>query len=129
MLLGVETVLIVIGLYALVMGKFAGVHGWPARILGLLGLLPIPLSLAVGFGIGMLKRLLGREHHRPMPFWLALSLEACIVIGCVIVMVVLHRAYRDPVRSRSAADQERATPQARRDGPPHEGLQIDRRPG
>jgi len=49
MILGIEIALIVVGLIGLVTGKLPldkshAVHGWPARLLGLVALTPIPLS-------------------------------------------------------------------------------------
>src|SRR5262245_47678776 len=58
MILGAEIALLVMGLYALFAGKLTltkqkVVRGTPARLLGILCLLPIPLSLLVGIVLGV----------------------------------------------------------------------------
>ena len=55
MLAGIEIVLLIFGLAALFTGKMPPfrmqvqyvVRGWPARVMGVIGLLPIPLTLVI----------------------------------------------------------------------------------
>jgi hypothetical protein len=58
MIIGVEIALLCLGLYAVIMGRFPftktakhTVQGWPARVIGVIYLLPIPLSFVVATAV------------------------------------------------------------------------------
>ena len=59
MLIGAEIGLLLYGIYVLITGKYAlgrrgFIYGTPARILGLLCLLPLPAAIGLGFIAGIL---------------------------------------------------------------------------
>jgi dienelactone hydrolase len=89
LILGIEIALFILGIIALATGKLTltktrVVYGWPARLLGIIGLLPLPLSFGVGVAIGVLLAMRGEpvENHRG----LFIAIEVGIVFGCVALL-------------------------------------------
>src|SRR5438552_14838385 len=61
MIIGAEIALLFIGLYALIKGQLPTnkkskhvVRGWPARVIGIIALLPIPVSFGLGLAVALL---------------------------------------------------------------------------
>jgi phage FluMu protein Com len=106
MILGAEIGLIIFGIYALITGKLTLsknriVRGTAARLLAVIALLPLPLSLAVIFTVGMVVVSRGgtfdpSEGSARLKFSL---IEAGIVVGCLIAVYAIGL----PVAARQAA--------------------------
>lgn len=97
MLLIVEILMLVAGIWAIVAGKlppflFGGakyrLEGWGVRLLGLILVLPLPTALVVGVLLGLLfgDQAIG---------YAALS-ESVIVLVCGVVAVIVSRFVRQP---------------------------------
>jgi hypothetical protein len=104
MIIGAEVAMLVIGLYALIMGKLPTnkkakhvVRDWPARIIGVICLLPIPLALLVSMAVAALFVAQGRQVTPESFFWVGTAIEGSIVVACVVAVGVLARVYRTPV--------------------------------
>ena len=105
MIIGAEIAMLCIGLYALFAGKFPTnkkskyvIEGGPARAIGLVCLFPIPLSLSVGFLIGVLFAAQGKPVTQESFFWVGTAIEASILVACIVAVSVLSRIYRTPVK-------------------------------
>jgi hypothetical protein len=95
MILGAELGLLIYGIYVLIKGQYSlgkgkKVIGRRARILGAVCLIPIPLSMIMGFVIGFLysEAVAGGQLKGVMA-----GLEAGILICTVIVLVVLSKYF------------------------------------
>ena len=93
MILGLEIGLLVYGLYAFAAGKYSigkgrTVVGTPARLLGMLLWLPLPLAFIARIVLGGLAfALTGTE----LPFWIAACMEITLLISVVVAASVLSR--------------------------------------
>ena len=93
MILGMEIAMLIFGIYALIagkmnMGKNKVVLGLPARLIGLIGLVPLPLSLLVGVVFGIIWA----AQNRPMDgtfLGIATGIEVAIVLSCFALMMGL----------------------------------------
>ena len=101
MIVGAEIALLVIGLYALFAGKLPTnkkakyvIQGWPARVIGVIGLLPIPLSFMVGMAVAASFVAQGKAVTRESFFWVGTAIEGSAVVLCFAVIAVLARVYR-----------------------------------
>jgi hypothetical protein len=110
MILAAEIALVAIALYALITGQLPTnkkskhvVQGLPARLIGAIGFMPLPLSFVVGASLGLLLGFLGKEVAPQSLFWIGTAIEGSIVLLCVITMRILARAYRVPILSSSPA--------------------------
>jgi hypothetical protein len=101
MCLVLEIGMLIFGLIALITGKFSVsrnkvVRGAPARVVGGIMLLPLPLALlsvvAVGLALGLKGDLQEMEKHR-MTFTIV---EAAIVLICFIAAMVVGAIYAGP---------------------------------
>lgn len=104
MILGAEIALLYIGLYALIKGTFPiskkakhVVRGLPARVIGVICLLPLPLAFVVSFFVAMIFVAQGREVTQKSFFWVGTVIEGSIVMSCIVAVAVLSRIYRLPV--------------------------------
>jgi len=92
MILGVEIALIVFGIMALAkgelkIGKTKSVKGGAARLLGLVGLLPIPLALVIILGMKLTQ-----DQQTT-----AILIELGIVVACAVVMFGVGAALATPI--------------------------------
>jgi hypothetical protein len=90
-ILGIEIAMIVIVIMALVQGKLKlgktrVVTGTPARLLELIGFLPIPLTLVVSFVVAAAMVLRGGRVDADSFGWTAVRIEAGCAIGCLVLM-------------------------------------------
>src|SRR5262249_11231617 len=94
MITGLEIGMLIAGIIALVSGKFkltanCVAEGVAARLAGLICLLPLPLSFAVGFVIALQQQAQGRPFDvKEMQLSLAL-LEGGIALACLILTIVV----------------------------------------
>jgi hypothetical protein len=105
MIIGAEVAMICLGLYALIKGKFPVnaetkfvVQGWPLRIMGLIYLLPIPVSLLAGMVLGVWWVAQGKELTDRSFFWAGTALEGAVVVVCLLAAAIVSRLYRVPVK-------------------------------
>jgi hypothetical protein len=96
MILGAEVALLVLGLYALIAGKMLSskkakydVRGWRARVVGLVCLLPLPLSLLAVSVVGVLLAAQGKQVTRESSLWLGAAVEGSTVLACAIAAGLL----------------------------------------
>lgn len=90
MILGIEIVLLIYGIYALIkanynLGKDRKVTGNKARILGVISLVPLPLSFFVGMVAGLFIAL-SNQPTNPLIFS---AIEFLIVIVVLVTIFVL----------------------------------------
>jgi hypothetical protein len=112
MILGAEVALFLVGLYALITGKLPTgakskhvVRGWPARAIGAIGLLPVPLSFVLAMAVAILFAVQGRDLRDRSLVWVGMAIEVAVVVTCVVFMAVLVRIYRTPVEQVPAVRQ------------------------
>ena len=105
MILGAEIALIVMGVYALITGKLLTskkskyvLQGWPARVIGLICLLPIPLAFVTSVVVATIFLTLGKPVNQESFFLVGAGIEIGVLILCVIVVTILERTYRTPVQ-------------------------------
>ncbi|CAN5481914.1 hypothetical protein BH10PLA2_BH10PLA2_17180 [soil metagenome] len=110
MLLVAEIALFCFGLYVLIGGKISRkgivvLTGWRARIIGLVYLLPLPLSLVGGAIFGILWVLSGHDPKDRSVYGYALAIEVACFIACLLAAWILQRRFRIQL-----AEQEEDTP-------------------
>ena len=91
MILGAEIGMLVIGIMALIQGKLVlsktrVVRGTPARLLGAVALLPLPLSLMAGILIGILWVAQGKSPTDATFKGIATGIEAACVLFCLALV-------------------------------------------
>lgn len=101
MLIGAELALFILGVYALVTGRLLTdrkskhpIVGKPARLIGLIGVLPIPLSMLVASVVAAVFVARGIEVAPGRFFWVGTAIEGSIIILCIAAMTVLMRIHR-----------------------------------
>ena len=105
MLIGAEIALLCVGLYALFAGKTLSnaksthvVRGTPARVIGAICVLPLPLAFLLGFAVAFGFAAQGIDITKDKSFfWVATAIEGGIILICVLMVVVLTRVYRTPL--------------------------------
>ena len=83
MIITMELILLVTGVYTLYAGKMPtfgtalkyNVRGWPARVIGVICVLPIPLSAAAGFVVSLEMAAQGKDLADQSHFWRRFALE------------------------------------------------------
>jgi hypothetical protein len=107
MIVGAEVAQLCIGLYALFKGRMPTakkskyvVEGRPARVIGFIGLLPIPLSFLVGTAVGTWFLADGKLVTHESFFWVGTAIEGSIVALCFATIAVLARVYRSSVKQQ-----------------------------
>ncbi|MEX2119050.1 MAG: hypothetical protein WD847_05505 [Pirellulales bacterium] len=73
------------------------VQGWPARVIGIIGLLPLPVSFVVAAAVATVFLAQGKEVTNDSFFWVATAIEGSIVLSCLVAMAILVRVYRTPL--------------------------------
>jgi multisubunit Na+/H+ antiporter MnhB subunit len=111
MLIGAEIAMLIVGIYALIAGRLPTskaakyeVRGWPARVIGAICLLPIPLALAAGVVAASRMAAHGTEVTNKSFFWVGTAVEGGIVVACIVAVVVIRLSYRTPVAAQQAGD-------------------------
>ena len=106
-----EVLLLLIALYALATGKFpisSGhkyvVRGWRARVIGGIGLLPVPLSLAVSAAVAAVFVAQGKQVTPQSFFWVGTVIEASCLGATILIMVVLACLLRTPLEASQIPD-------------------------
>jgi hypothetical protein len=107
MILGAEIALIIYGIYALVRGSFSlgkgrSVTGNKARILGLLCLVPLPLSFCAGAVIGVVSAIGGGAVEN---FWLYTAAEFIILLMVIVIVSVLAKDFYDQQEMQHMSDE------------------------
>ncbi len=104
MIIGAEVAMFVMGLYALIKGRLMTnkkakfvVEGWPARVIGVICLLPIPMAIAVGILVAAIMVAQGKQVTEESFRWVGIAIEGSIVLICAITAGILARVYRTPV--------------------------------
>jgi signal peptidase I len=101
MIIGAEIALFLIGLYALITGRLSSgkhvVQGWPARVIGIIGIAPVPMTFVVSIVVATLLVTRGRHVTRESFFWTGTAIEGAVVVLCAAAMGVLARVCRTSV--------------------------------
>lgn len=102
-----EVCMLIFGIIALVRGNFTltrnkVVTGAPARIIGVILILPLPLALLAGLLIGVY---FGMQGRRPQDIQsIAIPVELGIILGCMLLAVVIGLATGHPPQRRRVPD-------------------------
>jgi hypothetical protein len=93
MILGLEVALLVLGLILLAGGKVpltstTAINGLAVRLVGVIGLLPVPLALLTGIVTGVIRGFQGRAFDQAHRMSLGM-IEVGITLGCLALMLVL----------------------------------------
>lgn len=101
MILGAEIGLLIMGIYAVVTGKMTlsktrVIRGTPARALGVVAILPLPLSFAIGLIVGVMMVAQGQSVNTGSNRWVFAGIEATIVVVCVIAIYAIGGRYAGP---------------------------------
>jgi hypothetical protein len=110
MILGAEIGMLVLGLIALCSGKLTlsknqVVYGTPARLLGLVALMPLPLSFAVVFAIAFSQSVQGRAADLKSMNGELILIEGCIVVACLATVYGIGWSYVGPPVARPVHDE------------------------
>jgi hypothetical protein len=108
MILAIELVLLITGVYALFAGKLLAfgaarkydVLGWPARVIGVISLLPIPLSVGAVFVASSQMAAEGKDITSQSYFWLRTAIEGAIVLVCAAAIVAIRLKYQTPIEAQ-----------------------------
>jgi hypothetical protein len=97
MILGAEIALLILGLVAIFRGKLTltkarVVEGTPARLLGLLGLAPIPVTIALCFAIGVVQGATGTFDQGAFKTT-AIIVEGCVLLVCIVLLYTIGFAF------------------------------------
>jgi hypothetical protein len=110
MILGAEIAMIVLGLMAIVTGKMTlsktkVVFGTPARILGVVAMLPMPLAFITAVPVAIVMGLQGRAvmtNSAKLTFTL---IELGIVVACMVIIYAVGGKYaEDPTLPGTPVD-------------------------
>jgi hypothetical protein len=87
-----EIVMLICGIVTQFTGKFTvtrgrAVYGWPARCLGIVIMLPLPLSFVVGMLYGLALATQGKQFDA-QPMQKILWVEPAIAIGILVIAMV-----------------------------------------
>lgn len=105
-----EIVLLVVGIMALVKGKLTlskkhVLYGTPARLVGLIGMAPLPLSFAGGMAIGIYYAAQGKPFDVGTHYGKLALMEIGILISCVVAMYAIGARFAGPPAASHAQPQ------------------------
>jgi hypothetical protein len=113
MIIGAEIGLLVLGVYALIVGKLPTnkkskyvLRGWPVRLIGIIAVLPIPMSFLVASMVAAFLVVQGKEVTRESFFWVGTAIEGSVLVICIAVIAVLSRLYRRPIEPPRAESED-----------------------
>jgi hypothetical protein len=109
MILGIEIALLILGIYALATGKLTlsknkVVQGTPARLLGIIGLVPLPLAFLAGVAYGATQAAQGKDVTSDSVRWTLTGIEAGIVVVCLIALFAIGFAIAKPPEDQKKPD-------------------------
>ena len=117
MILGIEIVLTLAGIYMLIMGKGWGKGSpahWQFRLLGLFALTLIPAALVCGFLLGVIWVLshpnISEQQLKAAIQWPATGMEFAIVVFYALVAPLWDKALRRKIERDEAALAAAGTP-------------------
>ncbi len=110
-----EALLLGIAFYSLFTGKLPQVTMWGrgtvrgtrARLIGSIGLLPIPLTFIISIVIVMMMSLLGRPIDERSFLWIGVGIECTIALSCIVAIVFLSRRFHVPKKPQQESDLSR----------------------
>ena len=123
MIIAAEVALFLIGLYAVITGSFLSgggryvLQGGPARVIGVIAMLPMPLSLVVAAAIVALFLAQSKEVTERSFFWVGTAIEGSSLVVCMLAMGVLSRVYRTRVEEAQLPNSRRTLRRAIADDP------------
>lgn len=108
MILGAEIGLLVFGVIALATGKLTlsktrVVRGWAARLLGVIALLPLPLSFMIGITYGVVLAAQGRDVTADSVRWTMTGIEAGVLVLCAAAIYAIGWRLAGPAEAAPAA--------------------------
>jgi len=107
MIIGLEIGLLIFGFVALIRGKFTitknkVVEGMPARLLGALAILPLPLLVGLGILLGLAK---GEQFFVKNKLQLTIAEAAIVVVFAIIIFGVGAAIGKPPRKQRRCRDE------------------------
>jgi hypothetical protein len=101
MILGAEIAMLVLSLYALATGKLKlskhrVVRGTPARLLGVVGLMQLPLAFCGGVAVGVVMSSCGQDPTDPSVKWILTIIEAGTLVFCLLVIYAVGGLVAQP---------------------------------
>jgi hypothetical protein len=101
MIIGAEVAMLVLGVYILIKNKALPskkakyvVQGWPLRCIGMIFLLPIPLTTLAALVVGFLGAAMGKDVGDPSFYWMRTAIQGSIVAVCLLGAAIIGRVYR-----------------------------------
>ncbi len=100
MMIGAEIAMFFIGAYALILGRMPGGSKGTreqvrlARTIGIVGLLPIPLSFLIGFIVSVSYIFMGNPIPAQSFRRVGVAIEGTIVGLCFVAYLLMARTYR-----------------------------------
>jgi hypothetical protein len=110
-----EIIMLIFGIIALIRGRFLltrvkEVHGWPARIIGILLIMPFPLSSLVALVLGAIFLAEGAEAGNSA-IRQAVSIAGFAIVACCFLAAIgVAMFYAEPVRKKRPEQIEAALP-------------------
>jgi hypothetical protein len=110
-----EIIMLIFGIIALIRGRFLltrvkEVRGWPARIIGVLLILPFPLGFLLGMVLGAIFLAMGKEIGGK-DFTLAAQIVGFVVVViCFLAAIVVAMIFAQPIRKYRPEPIETALP-------------------
>jgi hypothetical protein len=134
MITGIECALLYLGFHALFDGKLPAyttatcvVQGWPARLIGCIALLPIPITLAIGTAVTALFLSHGRDPTDRSFYWMMTAVEGAVVLVCIAAITLIGRVAARLTESPRARTDRRPRPSRTELGPGAPELEKTRR--
>ncbi len=133
MILGMEIALLVLGILALATGKLTltrtrVVRGWPARLLGLLAILPLPLCFLVGFILGFITVARGQPFDVQAQRLTLSLIEAGITLLCLVALYGIGWFLADDLAAEVEPSRRRRRRSKERDPEPRDEIETRDRP-
>jgi hypothetical protein len=101
----------IFGLFIMIKGQVMltytkEVRGMPARLIGLLLILPLPLQLLAGSLVGVVYLMLGRTIQQSELQSIAAILTVAVIAFCVLSAIAIAVAYSQPIAKRRRGGDE-----------------------
>ena len=101
MILGAEIGMLIFGLMALIRGKLtlskkSIVYGPMARVLGIVAMLPLPLSFAIGLLIGIALAAQGKRFEVEQWRGTFAIIEIGLIVACLVAVYAIGWSFAQP---------------------------------
>ena len=105
-----DVILLILGIIVLIKGQVMltrtkEVRGTPARVIGVLLILPLPLGFLAGLLLGAFYVAQGKPVTKSEIQGVGTILGVAIIVLCVLTAIVVASAYAQPIRKRRVEDE------------------------